>query len=252
MNRRRLHFYLGADDGVRSLTPRFLAEFWTLAPWKTSTIHDAFASVRKNTAVSSGTEHHHRGQNARSGGAARRCGWKWLADKKQRIPEFCCCRFRSPQEGDAMQAHGAMHTDQKAPLLKPKEAISWPLAHKTASTTALAELAERRQPCSGRHGRLFSCLNPEIVQNERGWGRLETFEGFITFRKDVIKPLVYNKHWFSHAFKMPNAFFMALFYNSHFHLHELITTVKLEGQRGWKSEISSWNWPDTRSTYDAT
>lgn len=32
-------FYLGTVDGVRSLTPRFLAEFWTLAPWKTSTIH---------------------------------------------------------------------------------------------------------------------------------------------------------------------------------------------------------------------
>lgn len=49
MNRQRLQFYLGTDDGVRSLTPRFLAEFWTLAPWKTSTIHDVFASVWKNT-----------------------------------------------------------------------------------------------------------------------------------------------------------------------------------------------------------
>lgn len=33
-NNPRQDSHLGTDDGVRSLTPRFLAEFWTLAPWK--------------------------------------------------------------------------------------------------------------------------------------------------------------------------------------------------------------------------
>lgn len=60
--------------------------------------------------------------------------------------------------------------------------------------------------------------------------RLETSEVIITFKVNL---LVYNKHRFSHAFKMLNAFFIALFYNSHFHsLHELITAVKPEGLRG--------------------
>lgn len=75
-----------------------------------------------------------------------------------------------------------------------------------------------------------------------------------------VNLLVYDKHWFSHAFGMPNAFFIALFYNSHFHfLHELITAVKPEGPCGGQSEVSSGgsgrlyhrHFPDCLNMYSA-